>query len=122
MSVANDPLADTEVPSPISLHPNLPALYRRKVEELEKLLTDPELAAEAMDAIAALIRRVVLTPRTDAPGLDAVLHGDLAEILALCNGTTSNDKRPAGRQVSVVAGARNQLYLLLHVHRLVLIR
>jgi site-specific DNA recombinase len=102
-------LADTEAPSPISLHPNLPALYRRKVEDLEKLLTDPELAAEAMDAIAALIRRVVLTPRADAPGLDAVLHGDLAEILALCDGAGPNDRRPAvgtaGRQVSVVAGA-----------------
>ena len=79
----------------MSLHPNLPALYRRKVEELEKLLTDPELAAEAMDAITALIRRVVLTPRADAPGLDAMLHSDLAEILALCSEATPNDKRPA---------------------------
>ena len=62
-----------------------------------------------MDAIAALIQRVVLTPRADAPGLDAVLHGDLAEILALCGEVKPNDRRPAvgtaGRQVSVVAGA-----------------
>ena len=36
-------LAESDAPSPISLHPNLPALYRRKVEDLEKLLTDPEL-------------------------------------------------------------------------------
>ncbi|WP_247881348.1 recombinase family protein [Skermanella sp. TT6] len=102
-------LADTDAPFPISLHPNLPALYRRKVEDLEKLLIDPELAAEAMQAIAALIRRVVLTPRANALGLDAVLLGDLAEILALCADAGPNERRPAvgtaGRQVSVVAGA-----------------
>ena len=59
------------------LHPNLPQLYRKKVEELERLLADPELAQEAMAAIQALISRIALTPREEG-GLAADLHGDLA--------------------------------------------
>ena len=34
--------------APVALHPNLPVLYRRKVEELERLLADAELGREAM--------------------------------------------------------------------------
>ena len=37
--------------TPIALHPNLPVLYRKKVEELEAVLADPELGPEAMEAI-----------------------------------------------------------------------
>ena len=32
--------------TPVALHPNLPVLYRRKVEELERLLADAELGVE----------------------------------------------------------------------------
>ena len=49
--------------TPVALHPNLPLLYRRKVEELEAVLADPELGAEAMEAIRSMIARIVLTPR-----------------------------------------------------------
>jgi hypothetical protein len=72
---------DAAPPSPIALHPSLPQLYRRKVEQLEGLLADPELAGEAMEAIRALITKIVLTPRPEG-ALAAVLHGDLAQILS----------------------------------------
>ena len=48
--------------TPIALHPNLPLLYRKKVEELEAVLADPGLGPEAMDAIRAMIARIVLKP------------------------------------------------------------
>ncbi|WP_201837394.1 hypothetical protein [Microvirga zambiensis] len=68
----------------ISVHPNLAAVYRRKVEELETLLEEIEHRDEAMEFIRTLIEKIELTPK-DEGGLDAVLHGDLAGILALCS-------------------------------------
>jgi hypothetical protein len=64
----------------------------------------------------------VLVPRASGKGLDAVLHGDLAHVLQLCAAAdekrgTRKRKLPGqdgpGSQSSVVAGARNCLYLLL---------
>jgi site-specific DNA recombinase len=101
----------TEVIAPapvILLHPNLPELYRRKVEQLEAVL-EGEDRAEAMELIRSMIDRVVLRPRADGTGLDALLYGDLAQILAICAEAGSHDKHPRtgvpGCQVSVVAGA-----------------
>ncbi len=46
----------------IEIHPNLPALYRRKVEHLQAALNDPELRVEAGEALRSVITRIVLTP------------------------------------------------------------
>jgi DNA invertase Pin-like site-specific DNA recombinase len=67
---------------PIHLHPNLAEVYRRKVAELERVLEHGPDRAEAMDLIRSLIERVDLKPRPDG-GVDATLHGELAQILAL---------------------------------------
>ena len=81
---------------PVALHPNLPALYRKKVEELEAVLADAELGAEAMEAIRSMITRIVLTPG-EAGGMEAVLEGDLAQILTICEGAErKNARRVAG--------------------------
>jgi len=96
----------------ILAHPNLPALYRRKVQQLEAVLEGPD-RAEAMELIRSMIERVDLHPRGGGTGLDAVLHGDLAAILAACTGAqTANapDLAATGRQLSVVAGTRRHLY------------
>ena len=110
--------AKADIP-PVALHPNLPALYRKKVEELEAVLADAELGAEAMEAIRSMITRIVLTPG-EAGGMEAVLEGDLAQILTICAGAERKNARLGGgrsgavpvSQVSVVAGARNTLHLL----------
>jgi hypothetical protein len=95
-------------------------IYRKKVEELEAVLADPELGPEAMDAIRAMIAKIVLTPGVDG-GMEAMLEGDLARILTICAGAAerTNARLVGGRsggvhasQVSVVAGARNTLHLL----------
>jgi hypothetical protein len=87
-------------------HPNLPGLYRRKVEQLEAVLDGPD-RAQAMDLIRSMIERVDIHPRADSEGLDAELYGDLANILSACTGAQRNDApehKLAGRQLSLVAG------------------
>ena len=69
---------------------------------------------EASKIIRDLVDKVVLRPVADGSGLDAELHGDLATILAFCDGDRPKSRLPgsreAGSQVSVVAGARYQRF------------
>jgi DNA invertase Pin-like site-specific DNA recombinase len=109
-------MASAEPPSVVRLHPNAAEIYRRKVAELELALNEESIKAEAADILRSLIDRVVLTPAAEAPdGIDARLHGELAAVLALSG--AQNQKLPAagavGSQLSVVAGVRNHLDLLL---------
>jgi len=69
----------------VLLHPNLPDLYRRKVSELERLLNEGTEREEARE----LIRSMILS----AGGLTAVLHGELATILALCTAASGDSPR-----------------------------
>jgi hypothetical protein len=107
-------LEATSPAPPVALHPNLPELYRRQVARLEAALNDPLVRDEPAEVLRELIEKVVLLPRADGKGLDAVLHGDLARILQLCEAADEKSgsrkrKLPGqggpGSQVSVVAGA-----------------
>lgn len=60
--------------------PDILLLYRRKVEELERVLEDPE-REEAMSLVQSMIEQVELSPRHDGSGLDTHLLGGLAAIL-----------------------------------------
>ena len=58
---------------------------------LESALNDPEIRAEAAEALRSLIEKVVLTPDAPSPdGLSALLHGELATILALASAPTKD--------------------------------
>ena len=86
-------------------HPNIGELYRRKVEELESVLTGPD-ATQAIDLIRSMIERVVLRPKVLGNGLDLELYGELANILAACAGAKMQNapgSKASGR-LSVVAG------------------
>ena len=104
-------------PSTVRLHPRLAEVYAEKVQQLEQALNDPNIRAEAADVLRSLINRIELHPKGDGQGIAATLHGDLAQILALCDGSSHKQKLPkagaSGSQLSVVAGARNQRYLQL---------
>jgi hypothetical protein len=111
-------LADAGSPPVLRLHPNAAEIYRRKVAELELALNDDSIKAEAGEIIRSLIDRIVLTPAAAAPGgLDAQLHGDLVAVLELSSENPDKQKLPGlggpGSQLSVVAGERNHLDLLL---------
>jgi DNA invertase Pin-like site-specific DNA recombinase len=71
--------ADPE-PMPI-LHPNLPALYRRRVEALEEALTDPQTAGPATEALRVLINAIVVFPGERRGEVSVTLRGDLAAFL-----------------------------------------
>jgi site-specific DNA recombinase len=107
-------LANAAAPTKLRIHPNLPALYRRKVEQLQEALGQPATQVEAGEIIRSLIDRIELTP---AGTLAIKLYGDLAQIIAFSE--TRADKRngpvssEAGPVLSVVAGTRNCLELLL---------
>ena len=106
-------------PSSLRLHPKLAEVYRDKVAHLEEALYEPATKTEAMAIIRGLVDKIVLTPFDD--GMKAELHGDLARILAFSD-DAEKDQLPGsgepGSQLSVVAGARNQLYLLITATRL----
>ena len=110
----------------VHLHPNAAALYATQVANLQASLNDERIRSEAAEALGQLIEKVVLTPDVTAPdGLRAELHGDLAAILHMATSADggklsgiSDTKNPRSRNVpegllSVIAGARGQLDLLL---------
>jgi hypothetical protein len=117
-----DQLSRAAAPAPVvRLHPNAAALYAAKVVDLQAALNQPAIRTEAMESLRTLIDKVILTPDDPGPdGLAAELHGDLAMILHLAASSAgrADSKNPRSRSVpegllSVVAGARYQLDLLL---------
>jgi site-specific DNA recombinase len=63
------------------LHPNLPELYRRKVEMLEKALQDPATASAAGEALRGLIDAIVVFPGAKRGEVMIELRGDLAAFM-----------------------------------------
>ena len=96
-------------PTPvIPLHPALPQVYAAKVARLEEALNDPAIREEANELLRTLIERVELQPGAEGGPVRAVVRGDLAQILEVCENAAGNKKRPAagaGGVLSVVAGA-----------------
>ena len=100
-------------PSTVRLHPRLAEVYVEKIQQLEQALNDPTIRAEAADVLRSLIDRIELRPGAEGQGIAATLHGDLAQILGLCDDSGRKQKLPkagaSGSQLSVVAGARNSV-------------
>ena len=98
-------LASAPVDIP-DIHPNVSALYRRKVERLAEALRHPQERDEAAEAIRALIERVSLTPGPKRGEIAATLHGDLGTILEwAAQKQNTPGAFASGVSVSVVAGA-----------------
>ena len=101
-------------------HPRLAEVYAQKVQQLETALNDPAIRAEATEMLRSLIDRIELRPRGNGQSIAAALHGELAQILALCNESGRKQKLPkagaSGSQLSVVAGTRNHLYRTLFLY------
>ena len=89
------------IPPNIEVHPNLPLLYRRKVEELSVLLEDEDHRAEAMDVIRSLITRIDVYPGKRRGHCYLELVGALAGILTLA---TNKKTTPEGGTSLLVAG------------------
>lgn len=85
--------ADNEQMFDVLTHPRFAEIYARRIDRLMEELNRPD-HAEASDLIRSLIEKIELHPRKDSKGLDAVLFGDLAGILALCGAAEDNKKTP----------------------------
>ena len=106
---------------PPTLHPNLAALYRRKVENLHEALNDQYHHIEAAEILRSIIERINVRPlergvfEIDLVG-EIVNMVDLAQTAVQTKTAASNEATVPDvyrSSVKVVAGARNQLYLLL---------
>ncbi|MCB5945194.1 recombinase family protein [Acidocella sp. KAb 2-4] len=116
-------LAREETPEPlIELHPNLAAVYRRRVELLQEGLQNSEFAAAATEALRSLIDAIIIYPEEGRGQYRVELRGDLAAFMHLPDdGTDSGRKKAKARAVggtgllcsgstdSLVAGARFEL-------------
>jgi hypothetical protein len=85
-------LANAQPQSVIRLHPNLPALYRRKVANLAVALNEPGIASEAAEIMRGLIERIVLTSVGQI--LKAELFGDLHRLMMFAQVDEDDKQRP----------------------------
>jgi site-specific DNA recombinase len=97
----------------VELHPNLPELYRRRVEALEAALKDTEGSAAAAEALRSLIDAIVFYPNEGRGQYHMELRGDLAAFLHLGDAGTTKARAIPGTGLvcsavmpSLVAGAR----------------
>jgi site-specific DNA recombinase len=90
-------------PTPIRLHPRLPAIYRAKVEKLSASLANPTIRDEAAEIIRSLIERVKVTPTTEGmdEGMDIEVRGEIQKLLRFSDQKTQQNQC----SVKVVAGA-----------------
>ncbi len=105
-AIAETNFANAAVAPKLRIHPNLPVLYRRKVESLQEALSETATQVEAGEIIRSLIDRIELTP--DGDTLAIKLYGDLAQIIAFSETRADEQKGPVsdetGPILSVVAG------------------
>jgi len=109
---------------PVLIHPNMAETYRDQVAALHEALSDETRRAEAVDVIRSLVDEVVLSPvmigGKETLAID--LKGHLAGILTLAAQTkkslSGQDSGFFDESTKLVAGARNQLYLLFAAHGL----
>ena len=104
-------LVSAPAPAP-RLHPNLAEVYRQKVSALENALHAPGDGTAALEAIRALVERVILHPATTGQGLEIELVGEIAAMIRLAQTAENGHTAASGsdlfaRSVKVVAGRRN---------------
>ena len=111
-------VASAGTPEPVpTLHPNLPELYRRKVEALEEALQDPAAASAAAEAFRSLIDAIMVYPGERRGEVSIELRGDLAAFMhEPDDGATTRtavarmgNGRAGEVMGSLVAGVRNIL-------------
>ena len=88
------------------MHPNLAAIYRTRVENLEAALREPHHDREAFEVVRGLVEEVRIIPAEGEVTIE--LRGELAGILAVAEtakkGSTSHQDKAL--QIKMVAGAR----------------
>jgi hypothetical protein len=103
-------LASTREQAVIEQHPNMAELYRRKISELQSLLSDETARPQAMEVIRSMVDRIEVHAGKERGKPDVILVGALAEILTFTQQKNKAASNGNGRRVLMVAGARINLY------------
>ncbi len=88
----------------IQSHPNMANLYRKKVKELQSLLTDDATRPEAMEIIRSMIERIEVHDSGRRGDPDVILVGALASILDYAHKDKTAVSRGDDGRVLMVAG------------------
>jgi hypothetical protein len=74
---------------PVRLHPNLAALYRRKVEDPQNFLASEATRKQAVEIIRSLVDQVIFRPAPGV-GVEVELVGDIARMVRLAQHPNEN--------------------------------
>ncbi len=77
------------------LHPNLPEVYRRRVEGLEEALGQPEMLTGVAEVLRLLINAVEVFPGERRGEVEVSLRGDLAAFLHMAEAEAGRERRVA---------------------------
>jgi site-specific DNA recombinase len=89
----------------VEIHPNIADLYRKKVNELQTLLTDETARPQAMDLIQSMIDHIEIHAGTERGNPEVILVGALAQILAFTQQNKTAASNGSDGRVLMVAGA-----------------
>ncbi len=89
----------------IEFHPNTAELYRKKVTELQSLLTDEVARPRAMEIIRSMIDPIEVHDGKERGKPEVILVGALAQILAFTRQKNTAASGENGGRVLMVAGA-----------------
>jgi site-specific DNA recombinase len=73
----------------ITIHPNLPDLYRRKITRLQEVLNDETTRPQVVAIIRSLIDQIEVHPGYKSGKCEVVLVGALAQILSFAQQNTA---------------------------------
>ncbi len=89
----------------ITPHPNMAKLYRRKVTELQSLLTDETARPQTMEIIRSMIERIEFHAGEERGKPNVILVGALAQILSFTQQSKTAASLGDDGRVLMVAGA-----------------
>lgn len=79
-------LASMDALPVLTLHPGLADSYRREMDDLERLLMEPDAHLEAIPQIRSMIDRIELLPKADKlRGVDLTVHRRIDQVLAIAS-------------------------------------
>jgi len=79
-------LASMDALPVLTLHPGLADSYRREMDDLERLLTEPDAHLEAIPQIRSMVDRIELVPKANKlRGVDLTVHRRIDEVLAFAS-------------------------------------
>ena len=90
--------------SAVEVHPNVAELYRKKVIELQTLLSDASTRSQAMELIRSMIDHIEVHAGEDRDKPEVILVGALAQILAFTQQNKTAASNGSDGRVLMVAG------------------